>query len=78
MRIGPLTHIRRESGAWSVQVTRRGHTFADYFADVVWGGRQGALLAAQHFRDQLLLRIGPDSRVRRQVPKGTRRVWFSS
>ena len=53
-------------------VIRRGHTYADYFGDAVWGGRARALLAAQHFRDQLLQRIGPDTRARRQIPKGTR------
>lgn len=71
-RIGPRTHIRREPGAWTVTVTRMGHNFADYFGDAVWGGRGRALLAARHFRDQLLQRIGPDTRVRRQIPKGTR------
>ena len=55
-------------------VRRRGHNFGDYFPDAVWGGRDRALLAAQHFRDQLLLRIGPDTRVRRRSPKGTRNV----
>ena len=73
IRIGPLTHIHRGPGAWSVTVMRRGHNFADYFGDAVWGGRERALVAAQRFRDQLLLRIGPDTRVRRQIPKGTRR-----
>lgn len=73
-RIGSLTHIHREPGAWSVHVTRRGHTFSDYFGDAVWGGRERALLAAQHCRDRLLLRVAPDSRVRRQIPKGTRSV----
>lgn len=53
-------------------VKRRGHNFGDYFPDAVWGGRDRALLAAQHFRDQLLLRIGPDTRVRRRSPKGSR------
>lgn len=71
-RVGPHTHIRREPGAWSVKVMRRGRTFADYFSDGVWGGRDRALVAAQRFRDELLLRIDPDTRVRRRPPKGVR------
>lgn len=71
---GPRTHIRRDPGAWTVTVTRRGHNFADFFPDAVWGGRARALVAAQRFRDQLLLCIGPDTRVRRRSPKGTRNV----
>jgi hypothetical protein len=51
---------------------RRGHTFPGYFPDAVWGGRALARVAAQRFRDQLLLRIGPDTRVRRRIPKGAR------
>lgn len=73
-RIGPLTHIRRDPGAWTVTVRRRGHNFGDYFPDAVWGGRDRSLVAAQRFRDQLLLLIGPDTRVRRRSPKGTRNV----
>jgi hypothetical protein len=71
-RIEPLTNIHREPEGWSVRVRRGGHDFPDYFGDGVWGGRARALLAAQHFRDRLLLRIDPDSRVRRQIPKGRR------
>jgi len=55
-----------------VTVLRRGRRFVGHFADAVWGGHQRALLAAQRFRDQLLLRVGPDTRVRRRKPKGTR------
>jgi hypothetical protein len=56
-----------------VQVTRRGQPFGDYFPDAVWGGREQALLAAQHFRDELLAGIiGPDTRVRRRPPRGRR------
>lgn len=53
-------------------VTREGETHSAYFSHEVWGGRGPALVAAQRFRDQLLLSIGADSRVRRRVPKGTR------
>ncbi len=53
-----------------MRVTRGGRDFPDYFGDAVWGGRDRSLLAAQHFRDRLLQRIDPDSRVRRQVAKG--------
>jgi hypothetical protein len=38
----------------------------------VWGGRGRSLLAAQHFRDRLLQRIEPDTRIRRRVPRGRR------
>jgi hypothetical protein len=71
-RIGPLTNIRREPGAWTVGLLRQGRNHADYFSDAVWGGRALALVAAQRFRDELLLRIGPDTRVRRRPPKGSR------
>ena len=71
-RTESLTHIRREPGAWSVHVTRHGRVFADYFSDAVWGGRERALVAAERFRDRLLLRIEPDLRVRRRAPRGTR------
>jgi hypothetical protein len=57
-----------------VSVTRTGNTFTDYFGDAVWGGRALALLAAQRFRDELLRRIDADTRIRRQIPKGTRSV----
>ena len=67
--VGRLTNIRRDRGAWTVSVIRRAETFADYFPDAVWGGREGALVAAQRFRDGLLLHIGPDTRVRRTVPR---------
>jgi len=70
--IGPLTHIRRGRGAWSVKIMRRGRSFPGHFADAVWGGRARALVAAQYFRDELLLRVEPDTRVRRRVPKGAR------
>jgi hypothetical protein len=39
----------------------------------VFGGRERSLAAAQLFRDTLLLRIEPDTRVRRRTPKGRRR-----
>lgn len=69
-RIGPRTNIHREPEGWSVAVVRRGNRIADYFGDAVYGGRAVALLAAQRVRDELLLRLGPDTRVRRQIPKG--------
>jgi hypothetical protein len=69
-KIGPYTHIRPDPGAWTVQVIRRGQTFSGHFSHAVWGGRAPALVAAQRFRDELLLRIEPDTRVRRRVPKG--------
>ncbi len=71
-RIGPLTNIHREPEGWSPNVRRAGRDFTDYFGDAVWGGRARALLAAQHFRDRLLQRIDPDTRVRRRPAKGRR------
>ena len=71
-RIGPLTHIHEEPEGWSVRVMRRGRNFSEYFGNAVWGGRALALLAAQRFRDRLLQRIEPDTRVRSQIPKGRR------
>ena len=55
-----------------MKVERRGKTFSDYFGNAVFGGRRRALLAAQHYRDELLQRTEPDSRERRRMPKGRR------
>lgn len=55
-----------------MKVMRRGRNFSDYFGNGVWGGRARALVAAQRFREELLQRIDPDTRVRRQVAKGRR------
>jgi hypothetical protein len=71
-RIGPLTNIHSEPEGWSLKVRRGGHEFSDYFGSAVYGGRERALLAAQHARDELLRRIDPDQRVRRRMPKGSR------
>jgi len=51
---------------------RRGRRHSDYFGSAVWGGRALALLAAQRRRDELLLRIEPDTRERRRIPQGRR------
>ena len=71
-RIGPLTNIIEGPDGWTVRVERRGKAFPEYFGYAVWGGKNRAKLAAQRYRDELLLRIEPDSRVRRQTPKGRR------
>jgi len=55
-----------------VHVIRAGHPFTGWFADAVWGGQRKGLVVAKRFRDQLLVRIGPDTRVRRVAPRGTR------
>lgn len=70
-RIGPLTNIHREPEGWSLRVRRGGHDFSDYFGDAVYGGRERALLAEQHARDELLRRIDPDQRVRRRMARGS-------
>ena len=70
-RIGHLANIRRELGAWTVTVMRQGRRFVDYFPDRVWGGRERALVAAQRFRDGLLMHVEPDTRVRRRTPEGS-------
>jgi hypothetical protein len=72
MRVGPWTNIRREEKALTVVVCRRGKRFSEYFPYGVWGGEDLALVAAQRYRDRLLLRIDPDTRVRRKPPKGSR------
>jgi len=69
-KIGPLTNIHREPEGWTVVVIRGGIRFSDYFGDAVWGGRGPALVAAQHFRDRLMKRIGGDGRTRSRVPAG--------
>lgn len=55
-----------------MHVIRAGRPFTGWFADAVWGGKRKGLVVAKRFRDHLLLRIGPDTRVRRVAPKGTR------
>jgi hypothetical protein len=67
---GALTNISREPGAWMTVLVRRGQRYSDYFPDAVWGGRNKALLATQRFRDEMLLRLGPDTRVRRTTARG--------
>jgi hypothetical protein len=51
---------------------RQGQRHTGNFAHAVWGGKALALVAARRFRDELLLRLEPDTRVRRQVPRGAR------
>jgi len=69
-QIAPLTNIHREPEGWSVIVVRRRERYSDYFGDAVYGGRARALVAAQRYRDSLLRRIDPDTRVRRRMPRG--------
>jgi hypothetical protein len=69
-QIGPLTNVHREPEGWMVVVVRKGVRHADYFGDAVYGGRSFALIAAQRYRDNLLRRIDPDTRVRRRMPQG--------
>ena len=69
--VGPLTCVHRGPGAWTVVVIRRGKRYTDYFPDGVWGGRGRSLVAAQRYRDDVLLRrTEPDTRVRRRKPRG--------
>jgi len=74
IRIGPFTNIDRDprGPAWTVVVKRRGRNYPKYFSDAVWGGRAKALVAARRWRDELLRRIDPDTRVRRRPPRGSR------
>jgi hypothetical protein len=53
-------------------VTRRGHNYPAYFSDAVWGGRDKALVTARRWRDDLLQRSEPDTRVRERAPRGSR------
>lgn len=69
-QIGPLTNIHREPEGWSVIVVRKRERYSDYFGDAVYGGRARALVAARRYRDRLLRRIDPDTRVRRRMPRG--------
>jgi hypothetical protein len=67
-----FANIARHERAFSVQVTRGKVTHTRWFADAVWGGKAQSLLAARMFLDRLLMRIDPDTRVRRTPPAGTR------
>jgi hypothetical protein len=70
--VGPNTNIHPEPEGWSVRVCRRGHVFSGYFGDAVYGCRRQSLLAARHYRDDILQRVEPDTRVRRAVPRGAK------
>ena len=72
--VGPRTNISRDKRdcGWSVRLTRGGRVFTGNLADAVFGGRGASLVAAQHLRDRLLLRVEPDLRVRRRIPEGAR------
>lgn len=71
-RVTSRTNIYREPGAWSVRVMRDGQYHVGHFADAVYGGKRNSQVAAQRFRDALLRRIEPATRVRRKVPRGSR------
>lgn len=71
-RVRSHTNIHRDDrGAWDVHITREGKLYTGHFADAVYGGREKSYLAARRFRDGLLRRIEPDTRVRRRVPRGS-------
>jgi hypothetical protein len=53
-------------------VTREGQSHSDYFPDAVYGGKRQALIAARRYRDEILSRIEPDTRVRRKPPRDSR------
>jgi hypothetical protein len=71
-RVRALTGIVRQRGAWSVRLVRAGRSVTRWFADAVWGGRGPAKVAAQRFRDGVLLRMEPDTRFRRRELKKSR------
>ncbi|MEW6752822.1 MAG: AP2 domain-containing protein [Candidatus Latescibacterota bacterium] len=54
-------------------IIRAGRSSPGYFADATYGGRRAALVAAQRYRDELLLcRVPPDTRIPRWPPKNKR------
>jgi hypothetical protein len=73
-RVGRFTNIAKEPEGWSVVITRDRCTVRKYFGNAVFGGQAQALVAAQHFRDRLLQRIAPDSRVRQRAARRSRSV----
>lgn len=64
---------RRSTQGWQVRMTRQGVAHSHFFSDGHFGGREGALAAAQHWRntrDAVLTRVDPD--VARDRSRSTR------
>lgn len=64
---------RRSTQGWQVRMTRQGTVHSQFFSDGHFGGREGALAAAQHWRDTrdaVLTRVDPD--VARDRSRSTR------
>ena len=53
----------RKSHGWRVSLLRRGNRLVENFPDKKHGGRQKALKSAQRFRDELLEKFPPISRI---------------
>jgi hypothetical protein len=48
---------------WEVKIHRRGESVHKFFSDRKWGGKLKALTEAQGFRDEVLAKLKPYSRV---------------
>jgi len=56
---------------WEVIVNRRGKYYREFFADPHYGGKRGALVAAQSYRDDLLARLPPPLPVKTRNARNT-------
>lgn len=59
----PKTAGKGATHGWEVKIHRRGESVHKFFGDLKWGGKTKALKAAQAFRDEVLRKLKPYSRV---------------
>lgn len=53
-----VDYLKRSAFGWSVRVRFKGENFAKFFSDSSYGGREAALTAAVHWRDETERSIG--------------------
>ena len=66
--------VPKKTHGWQVRVIRRGIQINEFFSDVKFGGRAGALSEAMHFRDATVRTLHPYSRselARRRTARNT-------
>lgn len=59
-----IVKARRATSGWQVRMTREATAYSRFFSDTHFGGREGALAAAQHWRDArdaTLTRVDPQT-----------------
>jgi AP2 domain len=59
----PKTEGKGATHGWEVKIHRRGESVHKFFGDAKWGGKMKALHEAQGYRDTVLRKLKPLSRV---------------